>query len=196
MPVGVNMDMFAEPSTVDRKPRSILSHGRVDPSKNIHILVEALGLLKQRNSAFTADIYGNPSSRAEAYIAQLKTRSRELGLDNVLTFHPGVPIQHMKDIFGAHEVFVNLSSSGMYDKTIFEAMSCGCLSLASNDNLKGEIDDRLIVEKREAEEVADRISALLSVSEGEKKIMIRQEQDFAARHSLPTLADKLMAEIG
>jgi glycosyltransferase involved in cell wall biosynthesis len=195
MPVGVNMDMLASVAPVPRQARSILSHGRVDPSKNIHIFVEALGLLKKQNVPFTADIYGNPSSRSEAYLNNLKTRSLELGLENVLTFHPGVQIQHMGPIYGSHQIFVNLSPSGMYDKTIFEAMTCGCLTLVSNDNLKGGIDDRLIVEKREPEAVAQQLKAILSLSEKDAQQIIKQEQEFAAGHSLRHLAEKLCTEM-
>ncbi len=191
MPVGVNMDMFAEPSSVARRPRSILSHGRIDPVKNIHIFVEALGILKKKGVDFVADIYGNPSARSDAYFDNLKIRSHELGLNDVLTFHPGVPVHLMKDIYSAHEIFVNLSPNGLYDKTIFEAMTCGCLTLVSNDNLRGGIDDRLIVKERDAEAVAHQLAELLALSSGDKQKMVEQEQVFARGHSLSNLSEKL-----
>jgi len=195
MPVGVNMGMLANATPVPRKVRSILSHGRVDPSKNIHVFVEALGILKKQNVNFTADIYGNPSSRSEAYLNNLKTRSLELSLEDALTFHPGVQIQHMSPIYGSHQIFVNLSPSGMYDKTIFEAMTCGCLTLVSNDNLKGGIDDRLIVKKREAEIVAQQLKDILALAPKEVEDMVAQERTFATGHSLQHLAEKLYSII-
>ena len=51
----------------------------------------------------------------------------------------------------------------MYDKTIFEAMACGCLTLASNDNLRGQIDNRLIIGERDAKRVAEHLARTLSL---------------------------------
>jgi glycosyltransferase involved in cell wall biosynthesis len=79
----------------------------------------------------------------------------------------------------------------MYDKTIFEAMACGCLALASNDNLKGQIDERQIIANREPGEVADRISTLLTLPEGERQRLIAAEAVFAEKNSLSRLADAL-----
>src|SRR3989344_6984921 len=44
---------------VTRAPHSILSLGRVAPSKNLHVLIEAFGLLSARSVDFSADIYGD-----------------------------------------------------------------------------------------------------------------------------------------
>jgi hypothetical protein len=79
----------------------------------------------------------------------------------------------------------------MYDKTIFEAMACGCLVLVSNDNLKGQIDERLIVEKREAEEVADRLLAVMSLSESDILKIKLDNRIFAETHSLSILVQRL-----
>ena len=53
----------------------------------------------------------------------------------------------------------------MYDKTILKQWLGGCLVLASNDNLKGQIDTGLVFIGRDVEEAAKRISVILSLSE-------------------------------
>lgn len=193
MPVGVDTSKFVklESSKVYKVKNSILFLGRISPSKNVDIFVEALGFLKKQGIDFTANIYGDTLTNDTQYFNRIKSRALELGLENILKFHKGVPNHQTPEIYNSHKIFVNLSSSGMYDKTIFEAMACGCLTLASNDNLKEQIDDRLVIENRKAEEVARRISAVLSLSEEEKQKIIADNIKFAETHSLKNLSERL-----
>lgn len=193
MPVGIDIDKFikSESSKVHKVKNSILFLGRIAPSKNVDVFVEALGLLKKQGIEFTANIYGDALPRDVSYFDKTKSQAQELGLEGVLKFHDGVPNHQTPEIYNSHEIFVNLSSSGMYDKTIFEAMACGCLTLASNDNLKGQIDARLVIEDRQAEEVAARISVILSLSDEEKQKIISENIKFAETHSLKNLSERL-----
>lgn len=193
MPVGVDTNKFvrSESLNVPKVKNSILSLGRISPSKNVDIFVEALGLLKKQDIEFTANIYGDALPKDNPYFNKIKSRTRELGLESILKFHKGVPNHQTPDIYNSHEIFVNLSPSGMYDKTIFEAMACGCLVLASNENLKGEIDERLVISNKGAEEAVKRISILLSLSGEEKQKLVSDNIKFAETHSLKKLSERL-----
>ncbi|MDE1988293.1 MAG: glycosyltransferase, partial [Patescibacteria group bacterium] len=194
MPVGVDTSKFAnlENSTVRKTKNSIVFLGRIAPSKNVDVFAEALGLLKKQSFDFAADIYGDALPKDISYLEKIKSRAKELGLENFLKFHNGVPNRQTPEIYNSHEIFVNLSSSGMYDKTIFEAMACGCLVLASNENLRGQIDGMLIIGEREAEEVAERLSMILSLSEEERQKIIFDSMKFAETHSLFNLSSRLV----
>ena len=194
MPVGVDTKKFSAQSgsaSGGKAKNSILFLGRISPSKNVHIFFEALGLLKKKGINFTASIYGDALPKDSMHLEKLKSRARELNLERTLKCYPGVPNYQTPAIYNAHEIFVNLSSSGMYDKTIFEAMACGCLVLASNNNLRGQIDGRLIIETRDAEQVAEQLVGTLSLSEKEKGEIIKREIIFAEMHSLKNLSGKL-----
>ncbi len=191
MPVGVDTDLFKINDQVIKIKNSILFLGRISPSKNVHIFIEALGILKKKGVNFTVNIYGDALPKNAVYFERLKLRARELDLDNILKFQAGIPNYQTPEVYTAHELYVNLSPSGMYDKTIFEAMACGCLSLASNDNLRGQIDERLVINKREAEEVKECLAKVLSLPAEEKKKMIQGEMVFANSNSLLILFDKL-----
>jgi len=197
MPVGVDMNKFIKfkSSKVHKVKNSILFLGRISPSKNVHIFVEALGILKSKGIDFTADIYGDASPESVEYFEKIKLRSQEIALENIVIFHKGVPNRQTPEIYNSHEIFVNLSSSGMYDKTIFEAMACGCIALASNDNLKGQIDERFVIGEREAEKVAISLAGVLSLSEEEKQKIISDNIRFAGTHSLIILSEKLLVEM-
>ena len=83
----------------------------------------------------------------------------------------------------------------MYDKTIFEAMACGCLVLASNDNLRGQIDDGFIFKQGDKGELIEKLSKILNYSIEEKKHASEQLQTFAKQHSLNHLSERLFNEI-
>jgi len=191
MPVGVDIQRFKIKNEISKIKNSILFLGRIAPSKNVQIFIEALGILKKQGIDFTANVYGDASPNDVSYLEKIKSRAQELGLQTVLNFRSGVPNYETPEIYNSHEIFVNLSSSGMYDKTIFEAMACGCLALASNDNLKEQVDDRLVIGDRKAEEVGARISLILSLSEAEKQKIISSSIKFAETHSLNILSEKL-----
>ena len=193
MPVGIDTNKFIklESLKVHKVKNSVLFLGRIAPSKNVDIFIEALGRLKTQGINFTANIYGDALPRDISYFDKIKSRARELGLEGVLKFHNGVPNHKTPEIYNSHEIFVNLSSSGMYDKTIFEAMACGCLVLASNDNLKGEIDTRLVIEERKAEKVARCLVEVICLSYEEKQKIISDNIKLAQKHNLKVLSEKL-----
>lgn len=191
MPVGINIETFKPDNSVKRIQNSILFLGRISKTKNVDIFIEALGILKKKGVVFSADIYGDALPKNVEYYEKLKSRASELGLNNILKFNQGVPNYKAPEIYNAHEIYVNLSSSGMYDKTIFEAMTCGCLVLASNDNLKGQIDERFIIENREVGEVAERLERILSMLEIEKQEIISVSMRFSETQSLENLSSRL-----
>ena len=190
MPVGIDTVAFISTGK-ERAKNSILFLSRIAPSKNVHMFIEALGLLKKQGVPFSANIYGNALPKDTQYLEGLKACIKELGLENVVYMQSGVPNQKTPEIYNTHEIFVNTSPSGMYDKTIFEAMACGCLVLVSNENLRGQTDDRLVIRERGAEEVSMRMSLILSLSEEEKQKIIYDNIKFAEKHSLKALSEKL-----
>lgn len=135
MPVGVDTERFCPDVRIPRIPRSILFLGRIAPSKRVDMFIDALMLLAQRGVDFTATIVGSPLPQAEAYYASLKQKVRDSELATCVMFKPAVANDEAPNVYRAHEIFVNTSPSGMLDKTIFEAAACGCLVLASSDDV-------------------------------------------------------------
>jgi len=195
MPIGVDGERFKIKDLGFRNKNSILFLGRIAPVKRPDLLIEALGDLRERNTEFTASIYGDALPKDASYLDSLKSRTKELSLENKISFHKGIPNTETPSVYAAHEIFVNLSSSGMYDKTIIEAMASGCLVLASNDNLRGEIDDMFIFKEGDSQELGVKIQNLLSLSADDKDRAKTSLRAFAEKHSLKALCDKLSVEI-
>lgn len=191
MPVGVDTNIFSSQRAV-RVPRSILFLARIAPVKRPDMLIEALSIIHKHNVAFTASFVGDYLPKDREYAESLKKKVSELGLSSCVSFLPGVPNTKTIGVYNAHDVCVNLSTSGMFDKTIFEAMACGTLSLSSNANLIGEIDERLLYEEGNTPELAAKIGALLMLTPTEKEALRKATRQYVVEHhSLQSLSGKL-----
>ena len=195
MPVGIDTDIF-KPSNVKKTPHSILFLARIAPFKRPDIFIDSLNILKNKGVKFTASIYGDPLPKDVEYYESLKVKASEFGLNGNLSFCAGIPNEQTPSIYSAYDIFVNLSPSGMYDKTIFEAMACGCLSLSSNKNLTGIVSPALLFEEANKEDLASKLEALIKISETEKEAnRLNSLQLTRSRHSLSALAEMLRDSI-
>jgi len=70
-------------------------------------------------------------------------------------------------------------------------MACGCIVIASNDNLRGEISDDLIFKQGDTDELKNKIERVMNYSEKERLDILSRLSDFSNKHSLSILSDKL-----
>ncbi len=193
MPVGVDLVRFAHESLV-RVPRSILFFARFAPSKRPDVFVQALSLLKQRGTPFTASIVGSALPQDQEFHERVKIQARDHGLD-VLTFHAGVPFAKAPDIYAAHDIFVDLGSSGMYNKMIFEAAASGCVVLAASKDFQEEMGVELGFKEDDASELATKLEQMVSMSAEERANVAARLREYTERNSLATLAGTLVREL-
>ncbi len=162
MPVGIDTELFKK---IENKKveNSVLFLARMSPAKKPELIIEALNILRKEGVDFTANFYGNPLPVDIPYAESLKEKVKEYKLSDFVTFKKGIPNREAPAIYNAHEFFINPSPSGMYDKTIFEAMACENLILTSNLNLKGQIDDMFLFKENDEKDMAKQLKHLLSL---------------------------------
>jgi len=195
MPVGVDTDLFKKDDSITRLPRSILFLGRISPVKKVHIFIEALNELKIKGVDFIASIYGDPLAGDLDYYQKLKKDIVDFDLSDQVHFYPGVPNRETVQIYNQHELFVNLSSSGMYDKTIFEAMACDCVVVVSNDNLIGLAPSNCLVRQDDINDLVVKLTHLLN-SKPEELSRIKLAFGVILRdNSLVALVDGLLNNV-
>lgn len=198
MPVGIDTDVF-KPQTPNNKlqnKNNILFLGRMSPIKKPDLLIETLAILDQQNIDFVCDFYGDPLPKDRDYYESLKKRINELKLEKKVSFFAGVPNNETSNIYSKYDIFVNLTESGSFDKTILEAILCGCVPLVRNLSLKGEINEDLIVESAESGLIASTIKFWLEKSrETLEEENIRLQKYVLENHSLNILIQKLTKEL-
>jgi len=187
MPVGIDTERFRPDAQVARIPHSILFLARMAPSKRPEMLLDALATLARDGNEFSADLVGSPLPEHATYYTTLQERVRALGLSERVRFLPGVPNDETPDLYRAHEVFVNCSPSGMFDKTLFEAAACGCRVLASSKDFADLAGSETYFDS--AETLAQSLRA--SLAGGSKPLL----HAVVLHHSLHTLAVSLAQQI-
>lgn len=187
MPIGVDTKLFSPgPSP---QSDSILFLGRLDAVKKPDVFLEAIQLLRSEGITTQVDVLGDPTPGRESYAAELKRRFSNIA--NV-RFGPSVPHTETAELYRSHSIYVNITPSGSFDKTIGEALSCGAIVVSANEVLRGVIPDSLIVDSKSAESVAEGIRFALQMSQSERENLRKNSRIYVEReHSLSLLADKL-----
>ena len=191
MPVGIDTDLFKPDPAVERHPRSILFLARLAPVKKPDLLLRALDELERRGVRFTADFYGDASFADRTYAQKLKSHARAK-----ILFYPAVPNYETPAIYSAHQIFVNLSPSGMFDKTIFEAAAGGALPLSANANLRGVFDERLLFKEDDSVDLAAKLETLLDLPPAEFSTLQTAARAYTIKeHSIARLLTELTKEL-
>jgi glycosyltransferase involved in cell wall biosynthesis len=198
MPVGINTNQFSINNfQFSNKKGKILFLSRMSPIKKPDLLIDALSILNKKSINFVCDFYGDPTpNRDEEYYEGLKDKVKELGLENKVNFYKAVPNYETPKIYNEYEIFINLTPTGSFDKTILESAVCGCIPIILNKSLQGEIDDKMIIEKETPESVAEKINFWLNLNSVEKELASKKIQKYVLEnHSLNALIEKLCITI-
>jgi glycosyltransferase involved in cell wall biosynthesis len=194
MPIGIDLSLFKPAVTGARISNSVLSLGRISPSKRLEVFLDALKILSAHGLSYSADVYGDALPADGAYLSGLKDQVRDSRLEAQITFHLGIPNAQTPAVYASHEIFVNMSGGGMYDKTIFEAAACGCLVLASSPDFSEWAGKELTFESN-AESLATRLQAVLSASLAERSDMQARLVRGAEKNSLKAFSSALSSEL-
>lgn len=188
MPIGIDTAAF-QPSGNTRYKNTILFLGRLDAVKHPDVFLEALAQLSESDVDFSANVYGDPTPGRESYAEGLRERFKSV---KGVSFLPAVRNDETPAIYAAHTLYVNLTPSGSFDKTIGEAMASGCLVVAANDALRDVLPEELIVNPDDPQSVARAIRAALDMDDARQNELARQCRAYIEReHSLSLLTLKL-----
>jgi glycosyltransferase involved in cell wall biosynthesis len=196
MPVGVDTDVFA-PDPAMMREEAILCLGRIAPIKNVDTLIDAAKILEEQGKLIPTHLYGSALPRDAAYFVQVTEQAEPLVEKGLAVFHGSVANIDTPQIYKKYSIYVNLTPSGSFDKTIIEAMASGCLVLASNKSfeemLSPEYYKRMVFEERNPHDVARKIADLVALGPADKVEMRQVLRSIVEQqHSLAQLAQKLV----
>jgi glycosyltransferase involved in cell wall biosynthesis len=99
----------------------------------------------------------------------------------------------IRDAYRSHDVHVNATDSGSFDKAVFEAMACGCISVASNKALKKVLPRELQFEEGNAKSLADTLEHIAHMPSEDKQAMKERMRRLAVeRYSLSSLVMRIL----
>lgn len=178
MPAGIDTEKFTIDDSIERKKGHVLSLGRIDPVKNIHVLLQGIKLM---DSGLVVNIYGSGEGK---YYDQIKRDGEAINTkgNNLILFHGSVSNNKTPEVYNQHEVFVNLTNSGSLDKTILEAMACGVLPVVSNKSFAGVLPGQLMFKENDPKDLAEKIKNVIALSDKEKKDMSVKLRDIVVKY--------------
>ncbi|MEK7673766.1 MAG: glycosyltransferase family 4 protein [Patescibacteria group bacterium] len=194
MPAGIDTEMFRKIPRISKKENRILCLGRISPIKKIEYLIEAVKILDKNGFGFELLIVGSPISNSDKlYYENLIRLSDDLISKGKIIFKPSIPNYKTPEIYNSASVYVNLTPSGSLDKAILEAMACQLSVIVANKMFINELKEELIFKDKDADDLAEKISNLISTdSTSKEKIGKDMREIVVKKHSLSNLIDMLL----
>lgn len=126
---GIDLSFWPKRSNHTKDVTKLLIVHRLSRSKRVEISLQALVLLPQ----YTLDIYGIEAEKE--YVAELKALVQTLQLSDRVHFKGSAPLNTLPSIYTRHTLILNMASETI-DKTMVEAMTCGCYPVTTKGNAK------------------------------------------------------------
>jgi glycosyltransferase involved in cell wall biosynthesis len=193
MPIGIDTNIF-KPHSELPPLKKVLVLGRLDAIKRVELFVGGLLLLHEKGIDFDASVYGNPTYPEIPYVTDLIKQGESVITAGKLSIYSGIPNTKTPEIYTKNAVYVNVTTSGSFDKTIGEAMGAGCIVVTCNSGVREVVPGALFVEQATDEGVARALESALSLTEMDRKALVEKQRNFIIEnHSLKLLAINLRA---
>ena len=139
MPAGIDTDFFRPDSSIERVPDSVLFLGRISPVKKVLEFIDWV-----KGTEYTVTIAGPILPEDKEYGEEVKRN-----LTDKIKFIGPVTQEEALRLYQTHEIYVNKTPAGSFDKTILEAAACEMGLIVENDDLKSELENKHGKELRE-----------------------------------------------
>ena len=130
---GIDLGFWPERVNTAADPYRLLAVHRLSRSKRVELILRAMTILPER---YTLDVYGIEAE--PDYVSRLRALVSELRLGARVRFHGTVAMKDLAALYISHRFILNMASETI-DKTMLEAMTCGCypVTTAANVNAIG-----------------------------------------------------------
>lgn len=201
MPVGVDIKDDQDSGDIKRVSNSILSLGRLSPVKKIHTILESFSIARKEISGLTLTIAGGPIPREIDlnYKKSLDEQYLSLGLKESVKWSGDIKPDEARGYYLAHDVFINATTPGSFDKTIIEAAYFGCITLVCQDiwadTPQAHLSKYLYFKYDDVADLVDKIKVILSLGDEEKNKIRKDLNQFVRDcHSLDALVSAIREE--
>jgi glycosyltransferase involved in cell wall biosynthesis len=177
---GIDTDFFI-PNENLRKPGRIIFLGRISPVKKLELLIRAISEIKVKYPEvydyLTLEIIGGIASENDrTYLNGLKQSVEEMQLSEKITWVGRVAHTEAVNYFQSADIFVNMTPTGSFDKSMLEAMACGDIIIASNTGLApllgAELEKICMFKEGDKDDLTEKLVSILKSS---NRNMYREE---------------------
>ncbi len=193
IPVGHGIDLSLFQEIPNNKPKnSILYVGRISPIKNLEILAQAANELHYKNIDFTLTFIGERDKYFPNHYEEIRKMLNHLENIGKVKFLNHLPYKMMPQAYNQHEILVNLTESGSFDKAVLEAMACGSLVLVFNKAFEKILPREFIIESKKPKELEKKLIWIFNLSPQQKEHYSAEFKKYITEnHNLDNLAIKI-----
>jgi len=163
MPAGIDTQLFQRDAGTARQPHSILYLGRISPIKKVDVLIRAADILHKRGIAFTLTIAGGAEEPFADFYQRVTALAASSSCSGSIRFAGEIPNYRAAELYSSHEVLVNLSPAGLFDKAVLEAMACEAMVLASSPAFRECLPRECFFDEGNAEDLAEKLNGILNL---------------------------------
>jgi len=200
---GIDLVHFARAAERPAKPPRLLAVGRLTPSKDPLTLFAALSILVSRGYDLALDWAGGGLAEGDrAFERTVREQLALGGLEQRVVLHGDVAYRDVPELYRRASVVCSTSLTGSVDKVVLEAMATGRPVVTCNEAflpLFAELGPRaaqLSFAPGNADELAERVEALLRLPPGEQQELATRLRAIVARdHDVDRLMDRLVREM-
>lgn len=185
---AIDVTHFVPPQNQTKRKKEIIFVGRIMPVKRIEDFLDTASILYSQDATCTFTVIGPVGD--EAYFRKMQKKCTELNLDTVVQFVGSKTQIELVDIYQNAAVFLNTSVTHSMDKTVLEAVLCGCIAVTSNRAFIALLQqDGLYKEHATPVEYAEMIKKLLTAEQTD--LQYRLQEHVIAQHSLSTFTHRI-----
>ena len=182
---GIDMERFVCPPHAKGAELRILTAGRISKTKNIHLILDAVEVLRVRGVSLVLTVAGAPGAGTDAaYAEDLYRRA-----GNTVLFVGPKQQQEVAALLCNSDVFINLSDTGSLDKAVLEALASGVPAVSSNEAFKQILTPYGLFVTNDRQAVAEALMRARTVD------ITRLTADIRAGHSLSALIPAILKEL-
>ncbi len=155
---GIDVATLRPMSVPPYPPLALLTVGRLSPIKRVHILIEALALVRVDGVDATLTIVGAAAgSEGAHYERELKEQATGLGVADRIVFLGAVPHSELSSLFAESHLFLHASATGSLDKASLEPLAAGVPLITTDAELAGSGLDTIFLATDSADSFAGAI---------------------------------------
>ena len=196
---GIDIEKFKNQKSKikNTEPVTILSIGRITPSKGHDLIIKAIAELTKNGYNLKLKIIGGVvQSYHQDYLNGLKKMIRELNIENMVEFTGDVGYERMPAYYSQAQILVNVVPPGGFDKVILEAMASGVIPLVSNEYIKPifpeDFKEKLFFRENNLRELELKLKFIIEKRLWENEALVLELRDIVAKnYSLNSFIDKL-----
>ncbi len=203
---GIDVDKFVPAAHLpkgDKIPQeiTILSVGRITPSKGHDLIIRAVSELVKRDYDLKLKIIGGViQDYHRPYLAELKSLTQESGIGDKVEFIGPATFDKMPDYLNSADILINAVPFGGLDKVILEAMASCVVPLTSNSAFLNVFPERfsqdLIFKDGNLEDLKLKLKNIIDKKLYENEILCRELREVVVKnHDLNNLIDRIIKEM-